>query len=163
MTRVKTAPALETVRLSDFSDRELLAIIADLTSGNGRTPTTARAVALRVFGLRDIERYEDEIAHATRCVGARFAWMKRYGLLASGDDLGEWVISPEGNALRTGTLAPAARRAVTGAGDTRLLSLANHVGERLVGAPEVAARAMQRELMFQITRRKRAAQRGARH
>ena len=69
------------VQISDFSDRELLSLINDL-----RPPVTAREVGVRIFGIKELEENEQEISRVSRCVTARFVWMRRYGLL----DRVEW-------------------------------------------------------------------------
>jgi hypothetical protein len=142
-------PEEERVRIADFSDRELLAVIADL--GN---PVSARTVAVRIFGIAELEENEQEIRRESRCVISRFVWMRRYGLVDRDED-GHWLISNQGEALRTGTIAASVANGIARAKETSVLTLANIVGERLVQTAEVSGRAMQRELQFQIQRRKR--------
>ena len=136
------------VQIKDFSDRELLAIIAEL--GN---PVAARTVAIKIFGLKESEENEAEIKREARCVTARFTWMRRYGLLDR-DEEGEWLISAHGEKLRTGTLTSSVAAGIARAKEDSALALANAVGEKLVGAGVISGRAMQRELTFQINRRR---------
>jgi hypothetical protein len=136
------------VQISDFSDRELMAVIADL--GN---PVAAREVALRIFGIAELEENEKEIRRESRCVISRFVWMRRYGLLDR-DEEGLWRISNEGEALRRGKVSAAVESGIVKAKESSGLALANLVGEKLVGSGVVSGRAMQRELQFQITRRR---------
>jgi hypothetical protein len=139
----------EHVQISDFSDRELMAVIAGMTQ-----PVSAREVASRIFGVADIEEHSQEMRHYARCVISRFAWMKRYGLIDR-DEEGLWSISPEGEALRNGRLASAVESGIRNGKESSALALANIVGERLVGASKGASGlAMRRELQFQLTRRR---------
>jgi hypothetical protein len=141
--------AEEHVQIRDFSDRELMAVIADL--GN---PVSAREVAVRIFGIAELEENELEIRRESRCVISRFVWMRRYGLLER-DEEGLWRISNEGEALRKGKLSASVENGIVSAKESSALTLANLVGEKLVGAGVVSGRAMQRELQFQIARRRR--------
>lgn len=145
------------VRIRDFSDRELLGVIADLAGANGRTGTVveARDVALRVFGVTPNARNESDIAYFTKCVTARFTWMRRFGLLDKGEAAGEWYLSREGNALRRARLQRAVDVGIASSKDETMLALANVTGERMLHARPVEAKAMERELRFQIERRKR--------
>jgi len=140
----------EHIRISDYSDRELLGIIWDL-AGSG--VVTSRELAVRLFAIPDLEEKTEEVKHATKCAGARLAWMLRYGLIEKGENLGEWQISVEGDKLRRSRLRTAVANGITQT--DAALDLANKVGEKLVSAGPVEGRAMQRELTFQIGRRKK--------
>ena len=136
------------VQISDFSDRELLALIADLAP-----PVSSRDVGIRIFGIKELEDNEPEIAHAARCVTSRFVWMRRYGLLDRNEE-GEWLNSAHGEALRMGTLSSPVSNGIANLKENSALALANAVGEKLVGSGVISGRAMQRELTFQINRRR---------
>ena len=140
----------EHIRISDYSDRELLGIMFDLA---GTGVVTSRELATRLFAIPDLEDKEEEAKHATKCAGARLAWMKRYGLVEKGDNLGEWQLSVAGDQLRRSKLRNTVSSGI--AQTDAALDLANAVGEKLVKAGAVEGRAMQRELQFQIGRRKR--------
>jgi hypothetical protein len=147
----------DALRIRDFSDREILAIVADQASANGVVggPVDARDVALRVFGLKDNEANRDSIAYYTRCVSVRFSWMRRFGLMEKGEQKGQWLLSKDGNALRAASLRAAVDRGIDEAGEDQSLVLANKVAERLFNSSAIAAKAMEREFRFQISRRKR--------
>jgi hypothetical protein len=136
------------VQISDFSDRELLALITDLG-----TTVSSREVGIRIFGIKELEDNEPEIAHAARCVTSRFVWMRRYGLLDRNEE-GDWLISSHGDALRKGTLSSPVSNGIAKLKENSALALANAVGEKLVGSGVISGRAMQRELTFQINRRR---------
>lgn len=142
------------VRISDFSDRELLAMILDLDASG---EVNSHELAVRIYGWSEIAREDaKKVSHGVRCCGARLAWMKRYGLVERGEKKGEWTISHMGRQLTERQLPADVRVTISRTPDERSLSLANIVGERMVAAGTVAGTAMRRELQFQITRRKRA-------
>jgi hypothetical protein len=142
--------SVEHIRISDYSDRELLGIMFDL---NGTGVVTTRELALRLFAIPDLEENTERITHARKCAGSRLSWMKRFGLIEKGEEAGEWMISVEGDKLRRSKLRQTVANGISGT--DAALDLANAVGEKLVSAGKVEGRAMQRELTFQINRRKR--------
>jgi hypothetical protein len=142
--------AAEHIRISDYSDRELLGIMFDLA---GTGVVTSRELAVRLFAIPDLEDKEEEAKHATKCAGTRLSWMKRFGLVEHGENKGEWQISVAGDQLRRARLRGTVSNGI--ASTDAALDLANVVGEKLVKAGKVEGRAMQRELTFQIGRRKR--------
>jgi len=140
----------EHITIADYSDRELLAIMFDLA---GTGAVSSRELAVRLFAIPDIEDNTAQIKHAVKCAGVRLSWMKRYGLVEKGEEKGEWQISVAGDALRRSKLRASVSTNI--AQTDAALDLANAVGEKLVKAGRVEGRAMQRELTFQINRRKR--------
>lgn len=133
------------LRISDFSDRELLALLLDM----GQV-TSARELAQRVWDLPD---KHEELPHATRCVTSRLVWMRRYGLVKREDD-GQWAISETGVKLRTTQTSQTVAVGIDRMAEDGVLDLANTVGLKLVNASEIHGRAMQRELVHQINRRR---------
>lgn len=142
--------AAEHIRISDYSDRELLAVMHDL---NGTGVVTSRELATRLFAIPEGEDFTDQIKHATKCAGIRLSWMKRFGLVEKGENPSEWQISVVGEQLRRTKLRGAVSSGI--AQTDAPLDLANAVGEKLNSAGTIEGRAMQRELMFQIQRRKK--------
>lgn len=140
----------EHIRISDYSDRELLGIMWDL-AGSG--VVTSRELAVRLFAIPELEDKTEEVKHATKCAGARLSWMKRYGLVEDGDNKGEWRLTIAGDQLRRAKLRGTVANGI--AQTDAALDLANAVGEKLVSSGKVEGRAMQRELTFQINRRKK--------
>lgn len=144
------------VQIRDYSDRELLAIMLDL-GGEVSTPD----LAARIYGWGAIESEDkNKVAHGRRCVTSRLIWMRRYGLVESRVEgkpikLRTWKVSNPGKSMLQAALPPAIERGITSASDTLGLTLANRIGERLVGAGQITGTAMRRELQFQIARRKR--------
>lgn len=140
-----------TLRISEFSDREILAIMADLQ--NGSEEVRAGDLALRVFGIRETESSAEILDHAARCVTARLTWMRRYGLVEKGEEKGMWSVSEAGRQLRFTSLGRALSSAVSNTPDSSLLELTHQISERMLRESDVPARAMRREFQFQIARR----------
>lgn len=147
--------ATDSVRIRDYSDRELLAIVGDLARANGNPggAVEARAVAVRVFGVKDTPRNEEDLSYFSKCVTARFTWMRRFGLLEKGEHVGEWFLSEKGNAYRRAKLTRAIESQIASM-DDELIALAHAVGDRMVKADDVGATAIRREILFQAERRK---------
>lgn len=132
------------LQIRDFSDRELLAVISDAGG-----VVTAAELAVRIFAPAD-----GELPHLARCVTSRLVWMRRYGLILREESGPGWQISPQGEALRAGQVAQAVAGGIERLGDDSMLTLGHLVGLKLVAAPEIAGRAMQRELTHQINARR---------
>jgi hypothetical protein len=142
--------ATDHVRIADYSDREILAMMLDL---DGSGEVSASELSFRIFGLTP-ESDLDELKHGHRCVTSRLSWMRRFGLVYKGEEVGMWAISHEGKALRSAKLGRAMNSAVTNSHDSAMLEMAHIVGERLLRAKPVSRTAMRRELQFQILRGK---------
>lgn len=146
------------VQISDFSDREILAIMLDL---GGDVPPGL--LAARIYGWSKIETEDkDVVAHGKRCVTSRLSWMRRYGLVESWvtvepPKVRTWKVSVPGSQMLQAQLPAGTVNALDRLTDTYDLSLANVVGEKLVKAGQISGTAMRRELQFQIARRRRAA------
>jgi hypothetical protein len=139
------------VRIADFSDREILAMMMDISADG---IVMAGDLTLRAFGLK-ADDDQDVLDHAARCVTSRLAWMRRFGLVEKGDEVGEWSVSREGRIFREAKLGRAMSSAITNTQDGSMLVMAHEVGERFLRAKPIAQTAMRRELQFQIGRRKR--------
>jgi hypothetical protein len=138
------------LQIKTFSDREIISAMGDLGGG---TEVLASDLAARIFGLNGSDDEKVRL-HATRCVTSRLAWMRRYGLVEKGDDKGTWVASEWGKALRYTSLGRALSSAVTNTPESSLLELSHQVSDRMLGAGDIPARAMRREVQHQILRRK---------
>jgi hypothetical protein len=144
----------EHVQIRDFSDREIIAIMADLNSGPLEFVTTTE-MARRIFGLGSDEVNTEQLRYAEKCVTARMTWMRRYGLVVKGEEKGHWHISADGYRLRFAKLPRAVSNALSHSPDASMLELTHEVAERMLQADEVVSRAMRREFQFQTNRRKR--------
>jgi hypothetical protein len=139
------------LQIRTFSDREILAIMADVT--NGADEVIASELALRIFGLKPDEDVDVRL-HATRCVTARLTWMRRYGLVVKGDEKGEWAMSEAGRALRFTPLGRSLSSAITNTPEASVMELTHQVSERMLREKDIPARAMRREFQHQVMRRR---------
>ena len=141
------------LQIKTFSDREILAVMNDISHDY----VVAAELAQRIFGLNGNDD-ADVQQHATRCVTARLVWMQRYGLVQrardKGDEASRWSLSEEGRLLRFTPLGRSLSSAITNTPENSVLELTHQVSERMLGARDVPARAMRREIQHQITRRR---------
>jgi len=139
------------LQIKDFSDREILAVMSDLNGSDDIV--LAGDLTLRLFGLTDNDDLE-VLDHAARCVTARLAWMRRYGLVEKGEKKGEWAMSEEGRALRHTPLGRSLSSAITNTPAASVMELTHQVSERMLREGDVPARAMRREFQHQVARRR---------
>src|SRR3954466_5878034 len=90
-----------TVRLADFSDRELLFVFSDHEDDEGYVHVAGVLAAL------DLDN-----EHPARCLGARMAWLRRYGALDREE--GRWHLTEVGQAVIAARLRAPAQRALDG-------------------------------------------------
>lgn len=90
--------ALASLRLQEYPDAELLAIVNDMADGDGWS--TSEAIAAQI-GI--------DAKHARQCVGSRLSWLRRWGYVERHPEIPAWQVSPLGNALLGGKLTKTAR------------------------------------------------------
>lgn len=142
-------PAL---RLVDFSDRELLALVVDLEGEEGWVPT--ESIARTIWPQRTSP---DDLMHAKASVGTRFAWLKRWGVVEGGRQNGSaaaWRLTGQGRALVLGRLSQRTQEAVEGAGDDSLMHLGYALAERYIVASGAGAVVMRRAMQFAHERKR---------
>lgn len=146
MSRRNSHP--QRLRNEDVSDRELLSIVGDLADNDGWVST--EDLADRVFGTGGSA---DRRLHSMRCVGIRFAWLARYGVVEkSGPPNQAWRLTDTGEALMSGSARKVEQQVDrTPYGD--LLHLAMAVGERYQEEDHVARTMMRRALTHHTARR----------
>lgn len=79
--------------LMEFSDRELLNVILDTEDENGYVTTEQIMEAVGIAHK-----------HAKSCVGIRFSWMRRYGVVDRHEKKG-WTLTPVGRRIALGALS----------------------------------------------------------
>lgn len=147
----------DTVRISDYSDLELMEVIHDLgykhkngNVGNVRTEDISR----RLFG--NVTKRSEVLRYANMCVTSRMNWMRRFGFIEKVEDTkGQWRLSDAGEELRSSKIPQRMTTLLDQTQDRHMLSLANHVGQLALHTGDVAFRAMERQLRFNIIQRKR--------
>jgi len=85
---------LTSLRLDEFGDRELLALMVDLRDASGVVTTAQIAEAL-----------EPDSPHPTNCVGIRLGWMTRYKVVEHAPNgTPGWRLTKAGEAVAAGQL-----------------------------------------------------------
>jgi hypothetical protein len=123
------------LRITDFSDRELLAIARDLSNSDGLADIEEVALQIWPRGKRDA----DWLWHAIRCVSIRFSHMSRLGLLEK-IGTGKWELTDLGEEVVAGKL--------------KSIKLITQAGDMYEEATDDQASLMRREFQFRIARRK---------
>jgi hypothetical protein len=126
---------LRGLALADYSDRELLLALIDHADADGWTD--ARALA-RSLGI--------ENDHPTRCVGARMAWLRRYGVAEKDPDrIGYWQPTAIGAALARGKLTTAEAQRLEQMAPEKLLLVTRLAAGRVRTGPDPMAHMLRRE------------------
>ncbi len=141
------------LRNEDYTDRELLAVVDDLTPGKSYASTSDIAERIGLTG-----------DNPRRAVGSRMSWMVRYGFCERNDDPEkkdnpEYRLTKAGRDLRTGNLSSSLERALDGLspGD-RVLVMRSVAGSAFARAtPEQDA--VRREYGHHFAKRRRRAAR----
>lgn len=132
------------LRLADYSDRELLHIVEDIaaTAEDGWAPVAAIAVQVGLIHDRP-----------NQCVGARLSWLARYDLVERHDLGGAWRATDVGHALMHGKLTATQQAELEKMEAARLLLVARALTDRQredMNAP--AYHAIRREWTHGMTR-----------
>lgn len=129
----KYSPSL---RVTDFSDRELLAIARDIQGRDGLIDITE--VALQIWP--NTKRDPDKLWHARHCVAIRFAHMRKMGVVEKTGFNGKWEITSLGEDYATGKLK-----------SSKLIAQAGDLYDEVT---DDQAALMRREFQFRIYRRR---------
>jgi hypothetical protein len=146
--------ALNSLRLIDYSDRELLLIVVDEATADGWT--TAEDVARRLGLATPLPQ---------RNVVSRFSWLRRYGAMEREtvtDDKGKplvtrsgnmkytqrWRLTARGEQIANGTLSARQQGALDKVDNDSLVVLTRYVAERRRTTDDVAMKLADREWTF---------------
>jgi hypothetical protein len=136
------------LRLEDFSDRELLALVADHEDGEGWAGSLVVAQAIwPKYGAEEPER-------ARASVARRFSWLRRWGVMEKGNS-GLWRLTEDGRLLVEGRLSASQAADLADLGDEQLMSLGYAMADRYQVAGEVPAILFRRAMQFATYRRRR--------
>lgn len=143
------------LRLGDYSDRELLRIIYDLADEYGWVESTH--LAEHLFPMQ-IRKGREDRNQALRCVGQRLSWMRRYGVVQKNEEgrKGVWGLTATGKMLLTGKIPARERKVLENLKENQLLDLTETLSMRYFYAGEVAATMMRRQWQFGSIRRGKA-------
>lgn len=159
--RALTRGSQESLRLFDFSDKEIAAIVADVRDASGWA--SRQMIATRIFPYAT-RSDTDRSRHAMRCVAIRLGWLRRYGVLEKMDkksqkqegyDLDDsyWALTEAGEAFLRGSLTKEQRRVLEGLSDERLIAATSVLTDRYVDSSSVGANLMRREWLYGVNRR----------
>jgi hypothetical protein len=146
LTQLRVVPEEipESLRIEDFSDVELLALVNDVADRDGWVKTEEMVLAIGLEG-----------ENAYQCVGSRFSWLTRYGAMEkSEDEIKTWRLSAVGRAMVKGKLSAAEKRLVEGLEEDKLLSLARGVTNRYRASGASSAALMRREWQYGTSKRR---------
>lgn len=138
------------LRLVDFSDRELLALLADLEGAEGWVE--AETVAREIWPQRTADA--DTLFHAKMSVTQRFVWLKRWGAVERSVENRAWRLTETGRTLVNGKLSARQQATLHNLGDDRMLHLGYAVAERYIAADGVSAVFLRRAMQFAHERRR---------
>lgn len=135
---------MDSLTLWDYSDRELLILLQENTDRDtGYVRTKDLAEILGVTGER-----------ANQCVGARLAWLRRYGAVTKHPRRSMWAVTEIGQVLISGDLSRAEQLMLADAEDDRLLMVTRFLAKRLRSAGDTASDLMKREWKRNTTSRR---------
>lgn len=142
-----------TLRITDCSDRELLALLYDLQGQEGWVDVHDLASQFWPQATRDPE--SNEALHARQCVSIRLGHMRvRAGLVEKHEtERRHWRVADEGVRYLQARLKVSTERLVLGADETQLPELVGLVGSRYHALGTVSAWLVRREWQYQTARR----------
>lgn len=141
---------MATLKLEDFSDRELLWALEDHADGDGTVSSVALAEGLGLKqGPNDFKRPAQNVA-------IRLSWLKRYGVVYRDADTMRWGLTTVGQSLLHGKLTAAEARALRDMNPEKLLVVMQEIGGVMKTAKAEAAKMAERDWRYTLAQRKRA-------
>lgn len=147
------------LRVTDFNDREILRIIDEVADKDGWADMLL--IAERIFPT--YMRGESRRRTATRCVGTRLSWMKRYGVVTrrimqdreTHTRYTQWSLTSAGETFLRGHLTAAQEAALMDADDGRIVAAAEILAQRYIGINRPTATMIRRQWQFGYGQRRR--------
>jgi len=142
VTNVGDGPV--SLKIDEFSDVELLAIVNDIADPDGWVTTEEVSLAVGI-----------DAKNALHCVGSRFAYLRRIGAMEKDEtQTKHWRLSPIGRAMVKGTLTSRESRMLESLSDDKLLSLARGVTTRYRSTGATGAQLMRREWQYGTSKKR---------
>jgi hypothetical protein len=135
--------ARSSLRLDDFSDRELLFVVDDAADDEGWASTADVAEALNLAS-----------EHPKMNAGIRLGYLRRLGVLERHPDTKLWRLTTLGEHVRGGRLDPAVLAALEGLSDEQVLVATTTLAKHLVAAGPESATLMRREWTHGMAQRR---------
>lgn len=136
---------MASLKLEDFSDRELLYALEDYADSDGLVSSQALAEGL---GLKTLK-------HPVQSIAIRLSWLKRYGVVRRVEETGQWGLTSVGESIMHGDLSNAQERLLANVEPDRLFAIMHAVGGHLSAASPEAATMASREWRYNLAARKR--------
>lgn len=152
MSETLTRHGRESLRLYDYSDRELVAIIDDVADEEGWA--SRKNIGQTIFPFVAWDEGSDRTKHVLRCVAIRLAWLRRYGVLEKRLTAGEseWTLTEDGQRFLQGRLNAAEQRIIESLKEDRLVAATSLLTSRYQSSSPVAANLIRREWMYGVNR-----------
>ena len=130
---------LTSLRIVDYTDRELLHILNDVANEEGwaSSEDLAKAIGIKPRG--------DDPRGPRRCVAMRFAWMARYGWVRRDPSNTMWCLTKDGEDLMSGQLRPALQQSLKEMRAADRVLLMREMTNAYRNAPKSAAAMYRRE------------------
>jgi hypothetical protein len=130
------------LRLLDYSDRELLALVRDLQDEEGWTSTESL-----------LNRLKLDHENPAQCVATRMGWMGRYGAVEKSDKGGKYRLSPIGEVMVSGKLTKTTEKVLDGIKPDQMLLVTRWLGERQRNSEDTAKSLIRREWTYSTASR----------
>jgi hypothetical protein len=135
------------LRLEEFSDRELLYALEEHADDDGTVSSRELAEGLGLTGMKNPHQN----------IAIRLSWLKRYGVVYRDQETGRWGLTPVGETLMHSNLRAAERRLLEGLDPDKLLVVMQQLGGAMINANSEAATMAAREWRYSMAARKRRA------
>jgi hypothetical protein len=122
----------QSFRLAEVSDRELLALLRDVSDDDGMASTADVAAAADL-----------DVKHPLSNVGVRLGYLRKIGMLDRHSDTQRWYLTTLGERFVRGQLTPAQRRALEALRDGSAWAATESLS-RLLGDASLAQATMMR-------------------
>lgn len=143
------------LKLENFSDRELLHLLADLAGEDGWVDAEilASRVGLSMKGMS----VEQSRIHGLRCVSRRLAWIRKLSGCVERDSMNSlrWRLTDSGLKVVSARLSKQVAQGLDQMGDANTLLALDAISRRFRGADVKAANLMRREWVYGTHRNRR--------
>ena len=140
---------MASLKLEDFSDRELLYALEEHADGDGLCSSQELAEGLglgKASGLK----------HPNQNVAIRLSWLKRYGVVYRDEESKRWGLTPVGQRILHSKLKAAERRALEDLDPEKLLVVMKEIGATMLTAGDEAMTMATRDFRYTTAARKRS-------
>ena len=154
MSEALTRYGRESLRLDDFSDRELVAIIGDVCDAEGWA--SRRHIAQVIFPFIGDDD-NNRVRHAMRCVSIRLSWLRRFGVVdkrqTKAGEESEWIVTADGRKFLRGTLGRKQMNALEGLSESQLVAATTLLTNHYRRSSPIGANLVRREWIYGANRR----------